>query len=61
MNMDVAADDPRFGLGYALVAYSFFIVAFFVYVAWMHVQAARLRRRLEDVEKRLGLGDPSHD
>lgn len=57
MNMEVPSDDPRFGMGYMVVAYSVLIAAFFGYVAFNHIRAARLRRRLEEVERKLGLGD----
>ena len=57
-----AGDDPRFGLGYALAAYAFLIVAFFLYTGWIHLRCARLQARLEDVQRRLaergGAGRP---
>ena len=53
MMMDVPADDPRYGLGYALVAYGFFLGVFFAYVAWVHVRTARLRRRVDEAQRRL--------
>lgn len=55
-----AGDDPRFGLGYAVAAYAFLIVAFFGYLAWLHLRMGRLRARLEDVERKLAAsGDGS--
>ena len=50
---ETSAVDPRYGLGYALVAYAFFLGAFFAYVAWVHVRTARLRRRVEEAQRRL--------
>lgn len=50
---EMSADDPRYGLGYALVAYAVFLGAFFAYVAWLHVRTARLRRRVEEARRRL--------
>jgi hypothetical protein len=53
MNGEHLGDDPRFGLGYALVAYAFLIVTFFAYTGWIHLRCARLQARLEEVSRRL--------
>jgi hypothetical protein len=49
----VSADDPRFGLGYALAAYALLIGVFFAYVAWIHLRCARLQSRVDEVQRRL--------
>lgn len=46
-------DDPTFGTGWALAAYVVIFAAFFGYLARLHVAQRRLRRRLEDLERRL--------
>lgn len=59
MDPSVSGDDPRYGLGYALVAYAFFLVAFFGYAGWIHLRCARLQARLEELRARIdGVAPP---
>ncbi len=53
MSMQGSADDPRYGLGYALAAYIVFLGGFFAYLAWVHLRCARLQRRLETLERQV--------
>ena len=48
-----SADDPNFGLGYALAAYAVIFVVFFGYVGWLQFQQARLRRELAELRRHL--------
>lgn len=60
MSLQVPADDPRFGLGYALVAYAVLLVSFFGYVAWIHLRCARLQARLEEAQRRVAAAATRH-
>jgi CcmD family protein len=51
MMTGLASDSPMFGLRYAVAAYVLIFAATFGYVAWLHVVHARLRRRLERLER----------
>jgi hypothetical protein len=50
---EASGDDPMFGLGYALWAYAFFLVAFFAYTGWVHLRTARLQARLDELQRRI--------
>ena len=45
--------DRWFGWGYALAAYLVIFVGFFGYLGYLHVSQARLRRRLDGLEREL--------
>ena len=47
----VESTDPRFGIEYAAAAYGVIFVAFFGYLAYLHVGQRALGRRLEELER----------
>ena len=51
------AMDRWFGWGYALAAYAVIFVGFFGYLGWLHLAQRRLVRRLDELDRRVGIGE----
>ena len=51
MLLSRAADDPLFGIEWAIAAYAVIFIAFFGYLGHLHLSYRRLRRRIEALDR----------